>query len=476
MKVEALGGFFSRVRRLHFEGNGALPIWTIGGVNKDGSDACNELTDTILQAARSVRCNQPTISILYHKDMRESSLEEAIKTVRAGLGYPSFTNLEWVISSLKGQGMPTEAARNAGVVGCVSVCPVDSCNTTKRLALEIVAAKSMELALNEGKCITTGKQLGPVEKPASEFRSYSDIFKAVEKQFEFSVRTAVNVRNLSRHYEKLYRPNPLASAFHRTPLEKGIDAVNYEDYPNNYWMNVIGAINVVNSLAAMKKLVFEDKKYTISDFVNAMKTNWEGKEDFRQEVINKVPKYGNDDDYVDDIAYEVIRMFSDVAKSTYDINGGYWSILAQSVSQYIASAKWTGALPDGKLFGFPLADGGISPDHGTDKNGVFAVMRSGSKVDHRRTKGLLLNQWIAPEMLDGEEGVEWMKALMEMWCSNGLSQVQFNVVDPKVLRAAQVNPEKYPHLTVRVSGYTANWVKLTKDLQEMILRRTVQVN
>ncbi|MFA6924122.1 MAG: pyruvate formate lyase family protein [Bacteroidales bacterium] len=476
LKVEALGGFFSRVRRMHFEGNGALPIWTIGGMNKDGSDACNELTDTVLQAARSVRCNQPTISILYHKKMRSSSLAEAIKTVRTGLGYPSFTNTNWAVSSLMRQGMPIEAARNAGVVGCVSVCPVDSCNTTKRLALEIIAAKAVELALNEGKCIITGKQLGPKEKPATEFKTYEEIFEAVKKQYEFSVKTAVNVRNLSRHFEKLYRPNPLASSFHRTPLEKGIDAVNYEDYPNNYWLNIIGAVNVINSLTVIKKLVFEDKKYAIADFVKAMKSNWQGLESFRQEVINKVPKFGNDNPYVDKIAYEVLKTFSDIAEKSYDINGGYWSILAQSVSIYQSTAKMTSALPDGKMLGFPLADGGISPDHGTDKNGIFAVLNSGSKIDHHRTKGMLLNQWIAPEMLEGEEGIEWMKALMEMWADKGLSQAQFNVVDPKVLRAAQKNPEKYPHLTVRVSGYTANWVKLTKELQEMILARTVQVN
>ncbi|MBU0489627.1 MAG: hypothetical protein KKD31_16920 [Bacteroidetes bacterium] len=476
LKVEALGGFFSRQRRLHFEGNGALPIWTLGGVNIDGSDACNELTDTVLQAARSVRCNQPTISVLYHKNMRESSLVEAIKTVRSGLGYPSFTNLNWAVASLMRQGMPIEAARNAGVVGCVSVCPVDSCNTTKRLALTIIAAKSMELALNEGKCLITGKLLGPEEKPATTFQSYDELFEAVKKQYAFTVKTSVNVRNLSRHYEKLYRPNPLASSFHRTPLEKGVDAVAYEDYPNNYWLNLVGAVNVINSLTVLKKLVFEEKKYTMADFIHAVKTNWEGMESFRQEVIHKVPKYGNDDPYVDKVAYDVIKMFSDVAENTYDINGGYWSVLAQSVSIYQSTAKMTGALPDGKLFGFPLADGGISPDHGTDNNGIFSVLSSGSKVDHIRTKGLLLNQWIAPEMLEGEQGIEWMKALMEMWSDKGLSQAQFNVVDPKILRAAQVNPEKYPHLTVRVSGYTANWVKLTRDLQEMILARTVQVN
>lgn len=474
LKVQALGGFFSRSRRLHFEGNGALPIWTIGGVNTDGTDACNELTDLILKSAQSVRCNQPTISIIYHKNMRDSSLVEAINTVKLGMGYPSFTNNEWMVSSLLRQGIPVEAARNSGVVGCVSVCPVDSNNTTKRLALTIIAGKAMELALNQGKCVITGKQIGPVEKPATEFASYEEVFEAVRKQLEFSIKTAVNVRNLARHYESKYRPNPLASALHRSPLEKGVDTVSYEDYPNNYWLNMVGIINIVNSLAVIKKIVFEDQKYSMNDIVNAVKNNWEGNEAMRQEVINKVPKFGNDIDYVDDISRKVFKACSDIGEHTYDINGGYWSILAQSVSIYQATAKLTGALPDGKLKGKPLADGGISPDHGTDKEGIFSVLNSVSKVDHIRTKGLLLNQWIAPEMMEGEAGTEWMKALVDMWQDTHCSQIQFNVVDPKVLRDAQKHPENYPNLTVRVSGYTANWIKLTEELQEMILARTMQ--
>ncbi len=474
LKIQVLGGFFSRKRRLHFEGNGALPIWSIGGVKPDGTDACNEMTDTILMAARSIRCNQPTISIMYHKNMRDSSLTEAIKTIRDGLGYPSITNTDWMIRSLQRQGIAKEIARNSGVVGCVSVCPVDSCNTTKRLALTIIAVKALELALNEGKCLVSGKLMGPEEIKADKFTTYEEVVAAFEKQLKFSIRTAVNVRNLSRHYEKTYRPNPLASALHRSPLITGIDAVSYEDEPNNYWLNMVGMINIVNSLAVIKKLVFEDKKYSMENFITAMRTNWEGLEVMRQEVINKVSKFGNDDPYTNEIAEEVFRISSKVAEGTYDINGGYWSILAQSVSIYQATAAMTGAMPDGKLSGKPVADGGISPDHGTDNNGIFSVLNSAGKIDHDITKGLLLNQWISPEMLAGEEGIEWMKSILELWHENNLSQLQVNVVDPEVLRDAQKYPEKYPHLTIRISGYTANWVKLTPELQEMILERTCQ--
>jgi len=474
IKVQALGAFFSRKRRLHFEGNGALPIWSLGGVKSDGTDACNELTDLILQAAQSVRLNQPTIAFMYHEQMRDSSLVEAIKTIRTGLGYPSLTNVDWMVKSLMRQGIPIEAARNSGVVGCVSCCPVDSCNTTKRLALTIIVAKNLELALNEGNCLITGEKIGPNERPASEFKSYEDVLSALRKQLTFAIKTAVNVRNLARHYEKMYRLNPLASALHRSPLQTGLDAVTYEDYPNNCWLNMVGVINVVNSLAVIKKLVFEENKYTLTEIADAIKSNWKGKEAMRQECINKVPKFGNDDSYVDEIAREVFKICSDIATKTFDINGHYWSIVAQSVSIYQATASMTGALPDGKLAGRPVADGGISPDHGTDSNGIFSILSSVGKVDHVGTKGLLLNQWIAPELLEGEQGIEWMKALLKLWNDNGLSQIQFNVVDPALLRNAQKHPEKYPNLTIRVSGYTANWVKLTPELQEIILSRTPQ--
>ncbi|MCD5383793.1 hypothetical protein LR066_03435, partial [candidate division WOR-3 bacterium] len=171
---------------------------------------------------------------------------------------------------------------------------------------------------------------------------------------------------------------------------------------------------------------------------------------------------------------KIFKMCSDIAENTFDINGNYWSIVAQSVSIYQATAKLTGAMPDGKLAGKPVADGGISPDHGTDSGGIFPILSSDSKVDHIRTKGLLLNQWIAPELMEGEKGIEWMKGVVEMWSRNNISQIQFNVVDPDVLRDAQRHPESYPNLTIRVSGYTANWVKLTPELQEIILSRTTQ--
>lgn len=474
LKVQGLGAFFSQKRRLHFEGNGALPIWTVGGIHEDGTDACNELTEVVLKAARSIRCNQPTISLIYHPRMKNSALVEAIKTVRSGLGYPSFTNADWMVASLMRQGIPLETARNSGVVGCVSVCPVNSCNTTKRLATEVIAAKSLELALNEGKCLVTGRLLGPIEKPAVEFKTYEEVVEAFRKQIAFSIEQTVNLHNLARIFARTDRPNPLASALHRSPLEKGLDVVSYEDYPNNCWINMVGLVNVVNSLAVLKMLVFEEKKYTMADFVKALETNWEGQEAFRQEVINKVPKFGNDNPYVDQIARDIFKMCADISENTKDINGNYWSILAQSVSIYQATASLIGAMPDGKLRGKPVADGGISPDHGSDKEGIFSVFSSVGSVDHTRTKGLLLNQWIAPQMLEGEEGIEWMKSLLTMWHEYNLSQIQFNVVDPSVLRDAQKHPEKYPHLTVRVSGYTANWVKLTRDLQEMILSRTMQ--
>ncbi|CAN2040130.1 hypothetical protein GMMP15_1560001 [Candidatus Magnetomoraceae bacterium gMMP-15] len=274
--------------------------------------------------------------------------EEKIGAINVitGIGYPSFTNLNWMVSSMMRLGIPIEAARNSGVVGCVSCCPVDSCNTIKRLALTIIASKSLELALNKGVCPVTGKKIGPDEKPAAQFKSYEEVLKAYRKQLEFAIKTAVNVRNLARCFEKKYRPNPLASALHKTTIKKGIDAVGFEDYPNNSWLNMVGLINVVNSLAVLKKFVFEEKRYNMADFLEAMKNNWEGKEIMRQECMNKVPKYGNDNPYVDDIAHDVYSIAADIAENTYDINGGFWSIIAQSVSIYKATAKMTGAMPD----------------------------------------------------------------------------------------------------------------------------------
>lgn len=473
IKMLDLGYWFPKKRRLHFEGNSLLQTLTLGGVDEDGKDACNELTEVILDSVKSTRNNQPTFNFRYHPKTSQSALEKAIEVVKTGMGMPAFLNDEIMIYTLTDQGVPLKEARNWGVVGCVSACPVNCQITTKRLAQSSIVAKCLELALNNGRCAQTGKLLGPETGDPSKF-SYEDIEEAFKKQVEFAFTLSIKIRNISRQYESQFLQRPLASALHISTIEKGEDSSSFEDYPN-LWMNCVGMIDVSDSFTVVKKMVFDEKVITMKELVDILKANWKGHETFRQRCINKVPKFGNDDDYADDIAKKVFKTVALEARKVKDIfNGGGYRILPQSVSLYVSSGKNVAALPSGRLAGEFLSDGGASPQHGMDHNGPTAVLNSTGKLDHKLTKGILVNQRFMPEALDGPEGMKRFKAYLATWAEKGNSQIQFNVVNNETLRDAQTHPEKYGDLIVRVAGYSAYFTQLNKAVQDAIINRRAQ--
>jgi formate C-acetyltransferase/benzylsuccinate synthase len=230
-----------------------------------------------------------------------------------------------------------------------------------------------------------------------------------------------------------------------------------------------------DSLAAIKKLVFDDKKYTMDQLITALEANWEGYEAMRLDFVKNAPKWGNDDDYVDDIMLRCLRECARHSKEIKCTSGNNWPILPENVSGNIHYANIVGALPNGRRLGDALYDGGISPGPGLDKKGPTAVLKSCGKIDHVADgRAFLLNQRLSPTQLQGEKGYQLWKAYIKTWAELGLDHVQFNMVSDQTLRAAQKNPEKYQEVIVRVAGYSAHFVDISRKTQDNIIQRTVQ--
>ena len=295
-----LGYWFPKPRRLHFEGNSLLQTLTLGGVDGEGNDACNELTLTILDAVRSIRCNQPTFNFRYHPKIAEAALDGALEVVKTGMGMPAFLNDRVMIESLLDEGVSLREARNWAVVGCVSAAPVNMQITTKRLAQSCIIAKCFEFALTNGECMLTGKQLAPRTGDPARF-SFDDLVEAFREQVEYSFQYGARVRNITRVYEAEYLQRPLASALHRSPLEVRKDVSEYEDAPN-LWINCVGMVDVVDSLQAIKQLVFEERRLSLGELVQIRAPQLGGQEALRQTCLNKVPKFGNAQEQVDELA------------------------------------------------------------------------------------------------------------------------------------------------------------------------------
>jgi benzylsuccinate synthase len=287
--------------------------------------------------------------------------------------------------------------------------------------------------------------------------------------------TLVRTVNLGRVKDPEFYGRPLLSAISERAVESGIDVVSPIGERGNAWITAFTWVENPDSLAAVKKLVFDEKKYAMAQLVDALEANWEGYEDMRLDFVRNAPKWGNDDDYVDDI---MLRCLREAARHSHLIkcpSGNNWPILPENVSGNIHYANIVGALPNGRRRGDALYDGGISPGPGLDKKGPTAVLKSCSKIDHiGEGRAFLLNQRLSPTQLAGEKGYQLWKSYIKTWADLGLDHVQFNMVSDETLRAAQREPEKYQEVIVRVAGYSAHFVDISRKTQDNIIQRTIQ--
>ena len=468
---------WSRLWREILTGDPGPWVWTLGGQDKDGNDSCNDLTDMFLKAARLTRVVSPTYAFRYHRNVRIQTLKQVFECIRHGLGYPNIRNDDVLIDSMHYWAkVPIEEARTWIVQACIVPCAgtKKGCQPISYATSSTIASKALELALYNGYDPISRMQLGPKTGDPATFTLFDQLYDAFLEQYKYFTWEAFRVREIGRHVEMTKFGRPFLGAILERCVESGENHARSKEY-GNPWLSVFAWMDQLDALAAVKKLVYEDKKYTMAQMIDALKANWEGSEEMRMDFV-RAPKWGNDDDYVDDI---VVRAHKDVRDKvclpTREYSGVPWSTAPQNVAAYIVASTKVGALPNGRRLGDTMYDGGCSPGAGLDKKGPTAVLRSAGKLDHRTFfKANLLNQRLSPAQLAGDKGFELWHSYIKTWRDLGCNQVQFNMVDNETLFAAQKEPEKYSELIVRVAGYSAHFVELNKKAQDTIIARTVQ--
>lgn len=470
VKIQELGMMYSPTLSSVYGGMALIQSITLGGTDDNGNDVTNKMTYAVMEASRRMKTPEPTISLRVHDGTPDKLLSEALRVIKTGIGYPSFFNDHSILPLLKRWNVADDDAMNYAVSGCVYL-EIPGKNVTRKAYGGINLPLALSYALNGGKNPYTNEQTGAPTPDPRAFESVEDIIDAYVEQIRFFFNRQVKIENTCQTLYERYLPRPYLSALNQGCIETGRECRKWSyDSPIANICIVLGPSNVADSLAAIKKNVFEDKVVTMEKLLEAMTADWVGFEDVRQVMIN-APKYGNDDDYVDEIAAEVhIRTAAAMEESKnrfgVSVRGD-----GSGISATYAAGAIVPASPDGRKTGEPLADATLSPVFGVDQYGPTAVLKSASKISTEKSYNHLLNQKFAPSVLEGDHKEAFL-AYLKTWRDLGISQIQFNMVDRETLIAAQENPGDHTDLLVRVAGYSAYFVDLSKGLQDSIIART----
>ncbi|MBI9075030.1 MAG: hypothetical protein JEZ02_06425 [Desulfatibacillum sp.] len=473
MKFNELGLVYSPLLSSIYGGVAAVQAITLGGVDEHGQDVTNAMTHLVLDTAETMQTLEPSICMRYHQGTPDAVLNRCADVIRTGVGYPSFFNDTSILPLLEKWDVPVKDARDYGVTGCVYL-EIPGKNIVRRAYGGIHLPKILWWAMNQGVDPKTGAQWGAPTPDPRSFTSVDDLMDAYCQQFDFFMERFVKIENTSRALYEKYLPRPYYSAIVEGCMEQGKDCRTWQ-YPSMVHdiCIVVGASNVADALAAIKKNVFEDKTVGMEQLLNALAANWEGFEDVRQIMIS-APKYGNDDDYADSIAAEVHRKTARVMARHKNRFGYPARGDGSGTSGTYGAAMACPATPDGRRNGEAFADATLSPVFGMDQQGPTAVLKSAAKIDTLQTYNHLLNQKFLPQALEGDMKKIFVSYLRS-WGELGISHVQFNVVDKETLLDAQAHPENHLDLIVRVAGYSAYFADLSKGLQDTIIARTEQV-
>ena len=479
LKVSERGIAKGRVYREGQPGANDLHIVTLGGLDEHGKDACNDLTDAILEASLNIRTPEPSLAFRYSPKINEKTRHLVFDNIAQGFGFPSLKheekNTKMMIDYFH---IPPDEAAHWALVLCMAP-GVSKRRGTQKSRTEggggFCVGKPMELTMSDGFDYSlTNLQTGPNTGDPVQFTDFEDVWNAFVEQIKFAAALSFRNRDVCRRAEMRYCESPFASLMDDICVEEGVGALENKKYPNT-WSDMTSIPDAVNSLAAIKKLIFDDKKYTMADMVKALRANWEGYDEMRQDALG-VPKWGNDDAYVDDIGERVYTMIADVYQDQTQYSGMHPVPVPQTVSLFSSRAPRIGAFPYGRKHGEVLADGGSSPYVGTDKKGPTAVLKSMARIPQDRYKGIQLNQRLPVSLMreSGEKGFQTWTAYMKAWHDLNIDHVQFNVVDNKTLLEAQLEPEKHEDLIVRIAGYSARFISMPKNAQDAIIARTEQ--
>lgn len=471
---------FNEINKVRDEGStkafGGYPMFQnliVGGQTRHGMDATNELSFMCLQASANTKLYQPSISIRIHDETPDSLYIKALEVSRVGLGMPAYYSDRVIIPALLSRGLTRADARDYGIIGCVEP-QVGGKTEGWHDAAFFNMAKVLELALNDGVDPLTGRQLGPKTGSLTSFTSFGDVMEAYRQQMKYFVKLLIISDNAVDMAHGARAPLPFLSSLVADCIVKGKSLQEGGAHYNFTGPQGVGVANVGDSLAAIKKLVFEEKAITLAELKELLDTNFEGKEDMRQMLLNRAPKYGNDNEVADELAREGALIYCDQVEQYHNPRGGQFQPGLYPVSANVPLGTVVGAMPDGRKSGTPLADG-VSPVSGRDNLGPTAAVKSVAKLDHQiASNGTLLNQKFHPNALKDEEGLRNLMAVTETLFTQGGLHVQYNVVSRETLLDAQEHPENYRGLVVRVAGYSAFFTALDPALQNDIIARTEQ--
>ena len=442
---------------------------TLGGQTAEGKDATNELSHLFLEAALTTRTLHPTLSIRWHDKLSEDFALQCLELVKRGLGYPAFFNDHSSIPWLLGAGIPLEVARNYCLSGCVQHTIPGQTSPLEAFFFNL--PKCLELALHNGLDPRTRKQVGPRTGDFAEFHSFGDLVAAFKRQVTYFSEQGARIINQQRVARVDIAPTMLSSAFMDDCIQKGKSCLGEGARHVVIGQVGVGMIDVVDSLAAMKRLVFEEGSMGKQELLDALAANFEGKKELRRSLL-EAPKYGNDDEDADALAAELYDWWQRMVSEIEAPYGLKYVPTPYSISLHGAFGKRVGALPSGRMAQVPLADGSVSPSPGADAHGPTAVLNSAGKIDQLPFFGTLLNMKFHPSALKTREDLTKLLALIRTYFGYGGKHVQFNVVDSKTLKDAQLHPESYRNLIVRVAGYSALFTELNRSIQDEIISRT----
>ncbi|MBF4694454.1 pyruvate formate lyase family protein [Fusibacter ferrireducens] len=471
MKINRVSGKANRAKNA---GMAKWYNWTIGGQKKDGSDATNELSYLLLDAAIETHLPHHTLTLRVHSGTPEKLMIKALACVRSGVGLPAFIGdnsfINFFVNQSETNRLSIEEARDYVPTGCVdgNIPGI----TRTQVATFFVVPQAMDICMHNGFCRYTNEMVGKSFGDVTEMSTFEEFKTAVFNEIRYLMSMANERINVELIIERELFPDVFRSALMKDGVKEGKDMYNRKfAFENGAVLGAVGGVNAGNALYAIKKLIYDQKKYSMKQLVDALDANWVGYESMQQE-FKAQDKYGNNIPEVDALVAAIYKLHADVCLSLPCAYGDTLKPNAISISAHQPGGECTGATADGRKSGEILADASLSPDHGTDKNGPLAAFMSAMRVNQDAYQGTLMNMKILPDNLKTEDDLKKLGSMIKTYLTHGGKHIQFNIVDQEEMEDAKHHPEKHSELVVRVAGYSAYFTKLTPQIQDEVIERT----
>lgn len=451
---------------------------TIGGVDpKTGKDATNPVTYMVLESLGRMKLHDPTISLRVHKDTPDDLWVTAIETSKLVGGLPLFQNDEVIIPGMmREMGFTLEDARDYAIIGCQEItgsgnnysCANGTCPPHSYMHYSTL----LDIAVNDGRNPRNGEQGSLHTGFLYDMKSIDEVKEAWKQTARYYLKAQVSMNNYVEYFIKYHTPYPILSLSLDGCMESGKDCTSGGAKYNSYGGTATGLATVADSLTTIKYMCFDKKLCTTRELYDAVMANWEGYEPLRQQIINQVPHFGNNDPYADEQMRWVTHTYHELCRECYSARTHIYKAGLYGAADHVGQGYTTWATPDGRFAGKPIADA-ASPVQGRDTHGPTAVFASSLCYDHSRfMDGVCLNLRIHPSAVSNSEGMIKLASMVKTYMANGGAEVQFNIVSTETMRAAQENPEEYRDLVVRIAGYSVYFVELSRDCQDDLISRT----